>query len=121
MRSPAVDNFLFDQPEEIRVPMEVLRDIIFAQVKGVEEQLKWNVPFYSKNGFLCYLNYDRKLKKVVLAFVEGFLLEDKYHALTGDTRNIKKLMIDATKDIPLIRIRYYLLFSALVPKSSVRA
>ncbi|MCU0420235.1 MAG: DUF1801 domain-containing protein [Cyclobacteriaceae bacterium] len=108
MRSPAVDNLLFDWPEERRLTAEVLREIIFAQVKGVQEQMKWGCPFYSKDGMLCYINFDRKLKKVVLALVEGFLMEDKYHQLIGDTQNIKKLVFESPDTINERQIAYYL-------------
>lgn len=53
MRSPAVDNYLFDKPEAIKLTLEVLREIIFETVSDVEEQIKWGIPFYSKNGLLC--------------------------------------------------------------------
>lgn len=108
MRSPAVDNFLFDWPEERRLTAEVLREIIFAHVKGVHEQMKWGCPFYSKDGMLCYINFDRKLKKVVLALVEGFMMEDKYGLLTGDTQNIKKIVIDSLESIHEKKIAHYL-------------
>ncbi len=108
MRSPAVDNFLFDKPEHIRITFEVLRDIIFDTVKGVEECVKWNYPFYSKNGFLCYLSYNKKEKKVAIGFIEGCAMEDKYGVLNHDTRNIKKLFIDNVDSIDIRMIQYFL-------------
>jgi hypothetical protein len=108
MRSVAVDNFLLDKPDEIRLVMEVLRDIIFSAVKNVREEVKWRCPFYSKDGFLCYLNYETKTKKVVLSFVEGYALEDKYGALNRDTMNVRKLYIESIDTINERMIRYYL-------------
>lgn len=120
MRSPAVDNFLFDQPEPRRVLMEALRDFIFATVSGVEESLKWNCPFYSKNGFLCYINYDRKYKRVVLAMVEGFLITDKYHLFVHDTSNVKKILLHETEDIPVRKLQYYLKEGVNVNKTKAK-
>jgi hypothetical protein len=108
MRSPAVENFLFDQPEPRRQAMEALRAIIFATVAGVEEAFKWKVPFYSKNGLLCYINYDRKYKKIALGLVEGFLIEDRYHLFVHDTSNVKKLLFEEDGEFPLRKIQYYL-------------
>jgi hypothetical protein len=108
MRSPAVDNFLFDQPNTIRTVMEILRDILFHHVPDLHEQLKWNCPFYTKNGMLCYLNFDRKEKCVVIAFVEGFLLQDKYKALLSGTKNIRKLKIESVESINEVQLKYYL-------------
>lgn len=60
MRSPAVDNYLFDLPEDIRITFEVLRDIIFDTMNDVEVSVKSNYLFYSKNGLLCYLAFNKK-------------------------------------------------------------
>jgi hypothetical protein len=119
-RSPAVDNFLFDKPDDIRLLMEILRDIIFAAVKDVEEQMKWSCPFYSKNGFLCYLNFEKKSKKVVLSFVEGFALEDKYGLLNTDTSNVRKLYIDSPETINERVIRYYLKQALAINKTKTK-
>ncbi len=108
MRSAAVDNFLFDKPEHIRITFEVLRDIIFDTVKDVEESVKWSYPFYSKNGLLCYLAFNKKEKKVALGFIEGCAMEDKYHVLNHDTMNIKKLFIDDVDAIDIKMIQYFL-------------
>lgn len=108
MRSPAVDNFLFDQPEPRRQAMEALREIIFSAVPGVEESFKWRAPFYSKNGLLCYINYDRKYGKIALGLVEGFLIDDKYGLFVHDTTNVKKLLFEEDKEFPLRKIQYYL-------------
>ncbi len=108
MRSAAVDDFLFHRPEAQRHVMNALREIIFASVKGVEESVKWNVPMYSHNGFLCYINFDRKFRKVTLAMVEGFLIADKYALFQHDTSNVKKILFDPDKDLPLRKIQYYL-------------
>ena len=108
MRSAAVDNFLFDKPENIRMIFEVLRDIIFDTVKDVEESVKWNYPFYSKNGLLCYLAFNKKEKKVAIGFIEGCAMEDKYGVLNQDTMNIKKLFIDSVDTIDIKMIQYFL-------------
>jgi len=108
MHSPAVDNYLFDISVDIRMTFEALRDIIFDTVKDVEECMKWNYPFYSKNGFLCYLSYNKKEKKVAVGFIEGCMMEDKYGVLNQDTRNIKKLFINNIDDIDIKMIRYFL-------------
>lgn len=108
MRSAAVDNLLFDIPTPRKLVMEALRDIIFSTVKDVEESVKWNVPMYSHKGLLCYLNYDRKHKSVVLAMIEGFMIEDKYKLFLPDTSNVKKIPIAIDQDIPIRKIQYYL-------------
>jgi hypothetical protein len=108
MRSAAVDNLLFDLPTPQKLVMEALRDIIFNTVKEVQESVKWNVPMYSHNGLLCYINYDKKHKSVVLAMIEGFMMEDKYKLFVHDTSNVKKILVAIDQDVPVRKIRYYL-------------
>lgn len=88
--------------------MEALREIIFASVKDVQESVKWNVPMYSHNGLLCYINFDKKFGKVILAMIEGFLITDKYKLFQHDTSNVKKILFDPEKDLPIRKIQYYL-------------
>ena len=108
MRSAAVDNFLFDKPASQKLIIEALRDIIFRTIPDVEESVKWKVPMYSRQGFLCYINYDKKFRKVALGMIEGFLIEDKYKLFQHDTTNVKKILISEDEDIPLRKIQYYL-------------
>ncbi|MBX2964044.1 MAG: DUF1801 domain-containing protein [Cyclobacteriaceae bacterium] len=108
LRSAAVDDFLNQVKEPHRTTMEALRDIVFQLVSGVEEQLKWNCPFYSRHGLLCYINLEKKTSKVALCFVEGFLLDDKHGLLSTGTKQIRKLYIPDHEDINLRVVRYYL-------------
>ena len=108
MRSPAVDNYLFGLPEPQRQTMEAIRALIIQVLPTVEEHLKWNCPFYSLHGLLCYLNFDRKAKQVALCFVEGFQLEDTYGLLDKDKKQIAKLYIAEDQNLNKRIIRYYL-------------
>ena len=107
MRSPAVDNFLFSLPDSQREQIEAIRDLVIQLVPKALEQLKWNCPFYSLNGLLCYINFDKKKRKVALCFVEGFQLEDRYDLLDKSKSQIAKLYLD-TNDLNKKIIRYYL-------------
>ncbi len=108
MHSPAVDNYLFDQPEPVKLTLQVLREIIFETVADVEEQMKWGCPFYSKNGLLCYLNFEKKTKQVVLGLVEGSSITDKYKLFSRDTKHIKKIYFTAVDAILVKKVKYYL-------------
>lgn len=107
MRSPAVDNYLFDLPEAQRQAIELIRDVILQLIPKAEEQLKWNCPFYLLHGLLCYINFDRQKKKVALCFVEGFQLEDEYGLLDRRKKQIAKLYVD-TNALNKKIINYYL-------------
>lgn len=106
--SSAVDNYIFAQRDDVKLTFEVLRDIIFETVKGVDENLKWNCPFYCKDGLLCYINYEKKTKKVIVGLVEGASITDKYNLFSDDTAHIKKIYFEAAEKIPVAKVKYYL-------------
>lgn len=106
--SPAVDNYILDKPESVRLTLQILRDIIFETVKDATEQIKWGCPFYIKDGLLCYLNFEKKTKQVVLGFVEGNAMNDKYHLFSHDTAQIKKIYFQNAKSIPVAKVKLYL-------------
>lgn len=106
--SSAVDKYIFAQRDDVKLTLEVLRDIIFETVKAVEESIKWNCPFYCKDGLLCYINYEKKTKKVILGFVEGASITDKYKLFSDDTAHIKKVYFEAAEKIPVAKVKYYL-------------
>lgn len=107
MRSPAVDNYIFGFNEEEKLIMEVLRDVVFHFVPSVEESFKFKCPFYSYKGLLCYINWEKKTKKVILGFVEGFLFEDKYQLLNTNTNQVKKIYFNSADEIDEEKLAYY--------------
>lgn len=108
MRSPAVDNYIFGFDEPERISMEILREIIFETIPQIEESIKFNCPFYSYKGLLCYIYWNKTYKKVALGFVKGFRLEDKHSVLNSDTSQIKKLFFDDPESIDIKVIQYFL-------------
>ncbi len=107
-RIPSVDRHIFDQAPNHALIFEVLRDYIERKIPEVVETYKYKCPFYEYNGMLCYINFERKSKTVVLSFVEGFLLEDKYQLLSSDTSQVKKLYYPTLKSINTQKLDYYM-------------
>jgi hypothetical protein len=99
MRSPAVDRYIYEFDDDSRIVMEVLRELIFHNVPDVEESIKWHIPCYSWKGLLCYINKEKKSKKVVLGFIEGVCLKDNYGILNTDTSQIRKLLFKTLDDL----------------------
>ncbi|MCU0383849.1 MAG: DUF1801 domain-containing protein [Cyclobacteriaceae bacterium] len=108
MRSPAVDNYLFDLPENTRLTIEILRDIIFDVIPEAHESIKWRIPFYEFQGLLCYLNYEKKSKQVCIGFVEGVLLKDEKGVLSKDTQNVRKLYVPDIEKLNLKMLKSFL-------------
>ncbi|MFM7851456.1 MAG: DUF1801 domain-containing protein [Flammeovirgaceae bacterium] len=108
MHSAAVDIYILDQPEDIRLTLQILREIILETVTEVKEQIKWGVPFYTQNGLLCYLNYEQKTKKVILGLIEGSSIHDKYKLFGSGTQHVKKIYFEHNASIPTAKVKYYL-------------
>ena len=99
IRSSAVDRYIYEFDEDSRMVMEVLRELIFHHVADVVESIKWHIPCYSWKGLLCYINKEKKSKKVLLGFIEGVCLHDNYGILNTDTSQIKKLLFKTLNDV----------------------
>jgi hypothetical protein len=108
VHSAAVDNYILDQPEDVRLTLEIVREIILETVLDAKEQIKWGIPFYTQNGLLCYLHYEQKTKRVILGLVEGSSIYDKYKLFGTDTQHVKKIYFERNGKIPVAKLKYYL-------------
>ena len=64
-------------------------------------KMRYRVPFYDKNTWICYLNRVKN-DQLELCFLEGRLMADKFPSL--DMKNRKKvsgITIDPLSDLPL--------------------
>jgi hypothetical protein len=97
-----LENYFLQQEEPHQSCMLFLRKWLIGQ--GLEEQMKYGVPFYCfKNKNLCYMSVSAKDKKLYLGFIGGYLM--KHPALEKEGRKqIKAFYIDAEKDLPLKKL-----------------
>jgi hypothetical protein len=116
IRTPAVDRYIFELPEKHRVLAECLRDYIDHSVPDVVECFKFKTPFYEHNGMLCYINFEKKSKCMVLSFIEGCRLEDKYNLLSKDTTQVKKLYFKSISEIKPRVLDYYMKQALIINK-----
>ena len=77
-------------PENERIIVDILRDIISAHIPDIKEKISYNVPFFYRNKSLC-LVWPASIprggikKGVLLGFWYGHLLEDIDQYLTHGT------------------------------------
>ena len=77
-------------PENERIIVDILRDIISAHIPDIKEKISYNVPFFYRNKSLC-LVWPTSIprggikKGVLLGFWYGHLLEDIDQYLTHGT------------------------------------
>lgn len=114
-RYNSLTDFLEDQSTEMEGLIAALRHIIKSVLPEAEESLKWNVPFYSLNGPVCYLN--PKPEFLELSFVRGVLLNDPSGVLTGDQKQIRKIILPIHEDVPVDILSELLLQAAVLNES----
>lgn len=85
-----LDEFVTGLTPKVKELTERLRFLILSSVPGVEETIKYNVPFYSYNGSLCYLNTQED--HVILGFSNGAKLSNTQGILTESDQQTRHLV-----------------------------
>jgi len=82
------EQYFLNQKEPFQSIMLYVRSVIFKTLPKIEERYRYQIPFYYHNKKpLCYLNVLKNTEYVDIAFVQGFLLENKFPLLkNGNNR-----------------------------------
>ena len=84
-----------------------LRSTILNRNPEIIESYKWNIPFYTYKGYLCYLNIHKKVPYI--GWMHGFHLEDPDHQWAPvDTKLIRKQFFPCDQDIPIDILHQYI-------------
>jgi hypothetical protein len=75
-----------------------LHRLIVAAVPSVQSGLKWGMPFYSKDGMLCFIMVAKE--HVNLGFVKGSSLRDPKKLLeAGSSKTMRAIRLSSAKEI----------------------
>lgn len=100
-----IDHFFLKQEEPVKSCLLVLREMIPAFDKHISEEWKYGLPFYCYKGkMFCYLWLHKKYRQPYIGFVRGDLMKSP-ELLQEKRKQIKILLIDPEKDIPVKKIR----------------
>lgn len=90
--------YILDQPENLRVILSILHDIILEHSNRIRPTLSYGLPFYKieNNKTLCYLTIHQK-KSVDITFWRGANYVKEFNQL--DQRD-RKLMASLNYKIP---------------------
>lgn len=114
---PNVDLFIESQQPDKQALLQRLRSLILDSAPHVEESIKWNIPFYSAHGLLCYLN--PQPTGIALGFCRGALLSNLGGLLQGSGKEVRLLLCSSVTDVREKNIRE-LLQEALLLNQSLR-
>jgi hypothetical protein len=83
-----------------------LHKLIVSAVPSVESGLKWGMPFYSKDGMLCFIMVAKK--HVNLGFVKGAALKDPKKLLqAGTSKTMRAIKVTSPGEIPAAAVRAF--------------
>lgn len=105
--SPALIDYFESLAPHHKVLALRLRGLIVNAADGLEENIKWKVPFYYYHGPLCYINAEKT--GVVLGFYRGGEMEDALGLFrASDLKQVRHIFIAREKDIEDYEIREYI-------------
>lgn len=84
-----VDQFYNNVHPEGQDLMNTIRHYILSIDENIEEDMRFKVPFYIKNGLVCYVNYTHPIGEI--AFCKGEKLVERGLTLRGDGYAVRKL------------------------------
>ncbi|MCM3671424.1 DUF1801 domain-containing protein [Mesobacillus maritimus] len=95
----AVDQYIWELPEDIQNITNALRKIILDSSPKLVEEYKWSMPNYSYNGLVCYLQAAKK--HVNLGFHKGneLLEKDPNKGLQGTGKTMRHIRITKLEEI----------------------
>lgn len=82
-----VDEWIEESPQEQRVQLQRLREIIMSVAPDAKEALKWGQPCYTRKALFCYLQ--RAKTHVTMGFQKGSLMSDPDKRLTGEGKQMR--------------------------------
>jgi hypothetical protein len=95
----SADNYfeLITDAELLELALAV-RNLIKRTLPGVSECVKWDLPFYTYHGNLCYLNMRKG--HLELGFYRGIHLSNSSGLLQGNGKLIRHIILHPRNDLP---------------------
>ena len=93
----AVGRYIEELPDEMKRIASRVRRIVRNAAVGITEELKWGMPWFSKNGRVCYLKGNEE--HVTFGFANGASLVDPDHILEGTGKSMRHVKLRSVDDI----------------------
>lgn len=102
--SEKILNWFAGLTDEQRVLAETMREIIFKACPDFNEEMKWNMPNYSLNKLVCYLQKSKT--HVTIGFQQGAHINDPNGWLQGAGKDMRHLKYSLTDEIEPEKVTY---------------
>ena len=97
MQDLNVSAFINQQPLMLKQVLNALRILILQAGPYIEETIKYNIPFYSYQGRLCFLN--TRGGAIELGLCQGAFLSNKQGLLVGEGKEVRHVRIKSLAQI----------------------
>jgi hypothetical protein len=105
MGTYSIDAYYDQLPEKhMRLILEC-REVILRESNQITEKLRYKIPFFYLNTWLCYLNVDKK-RGPLIGFLHGTKLEDNHGLLQSELKMVRHLYLK--QDMPHAALVDYL-------------
>ncbi len=98
----AIKDYLASLSSTQKSQMMDLRRVILQADKELTESIKWGSICFSKGKNICGFKVAKK--HITLVFFEGAKINDKYHLLTGEGKQVRNLKYDGTHPLNIAGI-----------------
>ena len=109
--NPDVKSFIEKFPHNIQRMIEKIRVIILCSAPGIQESLKYKIPFYTHKGLLCYINPTNE--RVIIGFSKGAEFANEDNFLVGSGKTVRHVVYRNLKDIKTEKLQH-LIYEALI-------
>lgn len=114
-----MDELLEFLPEDQRIMLELLRELVQECIPRVREKLRYNAPFYTLNKTICYIWPGAvpwgkaTFSGVQFGFTKGYLLRDDHQLLeSGKRKYVRTVKFNRPEEIDIDMMRMFLFEAA---------
>ncbi|MCU0424834.1 MAG: DUF1801 domain-containing protein [Candidatus Kapabacteria bacterium] len=96
------DEFYADLAEPQKSIALEARALVLATEPDIVEDIKYGVPFYSREGWMCYVNVTKK-NGVTLGFMSGTVMSDTFDLFAKKEQDLKLVRFIELPSVTFIR------------------
>lgn len=93
-----VDDFMRDLDHPLKAEVQAVREIIQGVSPAITEEIKWNAPTFSYQGYLVTFNL-HATDRIHLVFHNGVILPDPTGLLEGDYKDRRMAYLQDMDDV----------------------
>ncbi|MBN8702118.1 MAG: DUF1801 domain-containing protein [Bacteroidetes bacterium] len=77
----SANEFIFNIENKTQKEIVIFLNDLLLSIPGIYCKKNYNIPFYYKKSWICYINLSKKQKDVELCFIRGVELSNEYGLL----------------------------------------